>query len=75
MLGKAGKLGILPRSSEDLGVACRDRAASLALECTRYDCCSAGLGTRTDESVHELDELVREANGDLFTHPTMVPVW
>jgi hypothetical protein len=75
MLGKAGKLGILARSSEDLGVACSDRAATLAFERTGYDCCPAGLGTGADEFVHELDKLVREANCDLLAHPIMVPVW
>ena len=75
MLGKAGKLGILARSSEDLGVACSDRAAALALERTRDYRCPAGLDTGTDQFVYELDELVREADSDLLAHTTMVPVW
>lgn len=75
MLGKAGKLGILTRSSENLSVAYSDRTAALALERTGYDCCPTGLGTGTYEFVHELDKLVREANSDLLAHPTMVPVW
>ena len=75
MLGKAGKLGILARSSEDLGVACSNRTPTLALQRTRDDCCSAGLGPGTDEFVNEVDKLVRKANGDLFAHPTMVPIW
>lgn len=58
MLGKAGELGILTRSSEDLGVACSDRPAALALQRSGHDCCSAGLGTGADEFVHELDKLI-----------------
>jgi hypothetical protein len=58
MLGKTGKLGILARSGEDLGVACSDRATALTLERTGHDRCSAGLGTGTDEFIHELDKLI-----------------
>jgi len=58
MLGQAGKLGILARSSEDLGVACSDRATALALERTGHDCCSTGLGTGADEFIQELDKLI-----------------
>jgi len=75
MLGEAGKLGILARSSKDLGVACSARAAALALERTGDDCRPAGLGTGADELVHEVDELIRETNRDLLAHPIMVPVW
>lgn len=73
MLGKTSKLGILACSSEDLGVACSNRASALALERSGYDCCPAGLGTGADEFVHELDKLLGEANSDLLAHPKMVP--
>lgn len=75
MLGKAGKLGILTCSSEDLGIACSDRTAPLALKRTRHDCRAAGLSAGTDECVDEIDKLVGETNGDLLAHPMMVPVW
>lgn len=75
MLGKAGKLGILTRSSEDLGVACGDRTATLALERTGHYRSPTGLGTGDHELVDELDQLVREADGDLLAHPMMVPNW
>lgn len=74
MLGKAGQLGILARSSKDLGVASSDRAATLALERTGDDCCAAGLGTCPDHLVHEIDKLFREADRDLLAHTTMVPI-
>jgi hypothetical protein len=58
MLGKAGELGILTGSSEDLGVTSGDRTAALALERTGHDCGSARLGPSAHERVDELDELV-----------------
>lgn len=75
MLGKAGKLGIPARSSEDLGVACSDRTSALALERTGHDRGPAGLGTGVDELVDELDQLVWQTDGDLLAHPKMVPAW
>lgn len=75
MLGKAGKLGILTCSREDLGIACRNCAATLPLERTRHDCRSARLRSGTDEFVHKLDQLVGETHGNLLAHPKMVPIW
>jgi len=75
MLSKAGKVGILTRSSKNFSVACSDRAPPFTLERTGHDCCPTGLGTGTDDFVYELDKLIRETNGDLLAHPTMVPVW
>ena len=75
MLGEAGKLGIRARSSQYLGVASSHCTTALALERTGDDCCPAALGTGADEFIHEVDQLVREANSDLLAHPMMVPVW
>lgn len=75
MLGQTGKLGILARSSEDLGVACSDRASALTLERTGNDRRPAGLGARADEFVDERDQLVGETYCDLLAHPIMVPIW
>jgi hypothetical protein len=75
MLGKAGKLRVASGPSKDLGVACSDRAAALALESAGHYSCSAWLGPGTDQFVDERDELVGEANGDLLAHALMVPKW
>lgn len=75
MLGKPGKLRILARSSKDLGVARSDRPPPLTLKRTGHDCRPAGLGASPDEFVHERDQLVREAYGDLLAHTVMVPLW
>jgi hypothetical protein len=75
MFGKARKLGILTRSSKDLGIAYSDRTAALALKRSGHDCCPAGLGPGADEFVDEIDKLIRETNGNLLAHPIMVPNW
>jgi hypothetical protein len=75
MLGKTGKLGILTGSSEDLGVTSSDRTAALAYKRTGHDCGSARLGPSAHEFIDEVDKLIREADGDLLAHPSMVPVW
>jgi hypothetical protein len=58
VLGKSGKVGILTGPGEDLGIACCDRTASLALERTGHDRSPAGLGPGANEFVDELDKLV-----------------
>lgn len=75
MLGKAGKLGILTGSGEDLGVTSSDRTAALAFERTGDDGGSARLGSRAHERIDEVDKIIRETHGDLLAHPKMVPAW
>ncbi len=58
MLGKTSKLGILARSSKDLGVACSDRTATLTLQRTGHDRSPTGLGPGANQFIDELDKLV-----------------
>lgn len=75
MLSETRKLWILARSSKDLGIACGDRTATLALERTGHDRCSTRLRSGADKSVDEVDQLIGEAHGDLLAHPITVPDW
>jgi hypothetical protein len=58
MLGKAGELRILTRSSEDLSIARGNRTATLTLKCTGHDRSPTRLGPGTDELIDEVDEFV-----------------
>jgi hypothetical protein len=58
MLGKAGKLRILTRSSEDLGIARGDRTATLTLKCAGHDRSPTWLGPSAYEFIDEVDEFV-----------------
>ena len=58
MLGKAGKLRILTRSSEDLSVARGNRTATLTLKRTGHDRSPTRLGPSAYELIDEVDELV-----------------
>ncbi len=75
MLSKTGEIRIRTELSEDRGIAFCDHPSLLPLERPADDRCSTALATAPDDSVHEIDELIRKAHGDLFTHPKMVPVW
>lgn len=75
MLGKAGKLRILTRSSEDLSIARGDRPSTLALQRAGHDRSPARLRPSTDKRIDEIDQVIRESNSDLLAHPIMVPIW
>jgi hypothetical protein len=75
MLGQSGKLRIRACASQDLSVAHSHRAPAFALKCSGDDSGATASHASINEVVYELDEIVRQANGDLLAHTIMVPNW
>jgi RecB family endonuclease NucS len=72
MLGKLSKLRIRTCASKDLCVPRGDHAPALVLKRHAHDCRAAASGTRVDDLVNEVNELIWKAHSYLLAHPNMV---
>lgn len=60
---------------ENLCIPRRDFPAPLTLQRTSHYRSATGRPSVRDESVDEVNEVVRQADGDLLAHPRTVPNW
>lgn len=72
MLGQPGKLRVWSGMREDLGIFFSDGTSALTFERSRDHRCAAPRVASGDSLIHELNELIRQPNGDLLAHPNMV---
>ena len=75
MLSETSKLRIRAPTREDLSIARGNRTPALTLEGTSDNRRPAVLTTGPHDLVHERNQLIREANGNLLAHTKMVPNW
>ncbi len=69
MLGKTVHIGVLAGARENRGVTGGDRSSSLAFQrASDHDRSAIGL-TFSHELVDEIDDVLRQPNGDLLGHP------
>lgn len=75
VIGQGRKIGVGSRRGQDLGVSCRDRAATLALKRSGHDGSAAALLARLDDRIDEVNEVIAQPDRNLFAHTKMVPLW
>jgi hypothetical protein len=75
MLGEPSKLWVRAGAGKDPSIAFGNRAPALTLERSRNNNRPAARGTRVDDLVDEIDEVVWKTYGDLLAHPKMVSIW
>jgi len=75
MLGEPSELWVRAAAGKDSSIAFSRRTPALALERPRDDHRPTAGGTRVDDPVNEIDQLVWKPDGDLLAHPKMVSIW
>lgn len=72
MLRQPAKLRVRSGARKDLGISFCDGASALTFKRSPDHGCTTARSAGGDDTIDELDELVRQANGDLLAHPNMV---
>lgn len=75
MLGQPGKILVRTAASKDLGIPRGNHAPAFTLERSRHNCRTTMPCSSIHPLVHEVHEIVREANGDLLAHTKTVADW
>lgn len=75
MLGESVKIRVRTGASEDLGVPRSNHAPTLTLESATHNRGTTVPDACIHSLIHEIDEIIREANRDLLTHTKTVADW